>query len=129
MRDEDRVEFANGLHVLAETFREPVSEIRSEGYWDALKDLHLESWQFAVRQALKSCRFFPKPVELREMVEGGVDTRVVPSAEETRLMLGRYEMREMTDTELAGHGAFMKQLRLIAGKCDMNKAIGEGEGE
>ena len=70
MVDADRKAFAEGMFVLGETFNEPVSEIRAEAYFDALKDFTLAQATTAVRLAMRTLRFFPKPVELREMVEG-----------------------------------------------------------
>lgn len=70
MREFDRTLFAEAMHVLGETFNEPISDIRIEGYFDALQDFSIEQVNVAVRLALRDCRFFPKPVELREMIAG-----------------------------------------------------------
>lgn len=75
MTERDRPQFAEAMHAMAETFNEPVSEIRAEAYFDALRDLPLERVNAAVRLALRTCRFFPKPVDLRELVEGSADQR------------------------------------------------------
>lgn len=72
MTEDDRPHFAEAMHAMAETFNEPVSDIRAEAYFDALMDLPLETVNAAVRLSLRTCRFFPKPVELRELVEGSV---------------------------------------------------------
>lgn len=66
MTDADRPGFAELLALLGETFHEPISEARSVAYWLALDDLPLPALQAAVREALRSCRFFPRPAELRE---------------------------------------------------------------
>ncbi len=70
MTDADAAAFGESIHALAETFREPMTALRMEGYFDALKDLSIEHVSAAVRLALRQCKFFPKPVELRELVEG-----------------------------------------------------------
>lgn len=70
MTQEDARTFAKGMLLLGETFNEPVSEMRIDAYFEALSDLPIETVSQAVRLALKACRFFPRPVELREMVEG-----------------------------------------------------------
>jgi hypothetical protein len=72
MTDADRAAFAKGLFVLGETFKEPVSELRAEAYFDALRDLPLEPVLVGMRAANGSLRFFPRPVEIRELVEGNV---------------------------------------------------------
>lgn len=73
MNETDRPAFARALFVLGETFNEPISDLRAEGYFDAMKDFALAEASAAIRVALRTCKFFPKPVELREMVEGDVD--------------------------------------------------------
>lgn len=75
MRDQDRPTFARALYALGETFNEPVSEIRAEAYFDALSDLPVEAVLAAARQAIRTARFFPRPVELREAVDGQVEDR------------------------------------------------------
>jgi hypothetical protein len=68
--DHDSVQFAEAMGVLCETFGEPLSDLRTEGYFDALRDFPIEAVSAAFRQALRVCRFFPKPIELRELVAG-----------------------------------------------------------
>jgi len=65
--------FARGMTALSETFREKVTGARSEVYYRALQDLTDEQWDAAVTQAIQTLRFFPKPVELREVVMGDLD--------------------------------------------------------
>lgn len=74
MTEADRPAFARALFVLGETFNESISDLRAEGYFDALRDFELEQATAAMREALRTCKFFPKPVELREMVDGDADT-------------------------------------------------------
>jgi hypothetical protein len=62
----DRPAFAELLALLGETFHEPISEGRVAGYWIALSDMPLPALQAAVCEALRTCRFFPRPAELRE---------------------------------------------------------------
>lgn len=73
MTEVDRPAFARALFVLGETFNEPISDLRAEGYFDAMRDFSLEEASAAIRVALRTCKFFPRPVELREMVEGDTD--------------------------------------------------------
>lgn len=67
MTEADGPVFARGLCLLAETFNEPVSDLRSEAYWSALSDLSLEEFNQAVRAAIGSSPFFPRPAELRAL--------------------------------------------------------------
>lgn len=73
MTDDDRPAFARGLYALGETFNEPVSELRAEAYFDALRDLPIVDVLNAMRQAIKAGRFFPRPVEIREAIEGSTE--------------------------------------------------------
>lgn len=70
MTEMDRAPFAEALLALGETFNEPVSQIRAEGYFAALNDLTLTQVTGAIRHALKASKFFPKPAELREFING-----------------------------------------------------------
>ena len=70
MTQDDRGRLATALMVLGETFNEPVSELRAEGYFEALRDMGIEAIEAAVRMALRTKTFFPKPAELRELVSG-----------------------------------------------------------
>jgi hypothetical protein len=76
MTDEDRKGFAELLLVLAETFNEPVSDVRARAYFQALRDLELEDLTIAANQWIaRKGRFFPKPAELRELLEGATEDR------------------------------------------------------
>lgn len=70
MTEVDREPFAEALFALADTFNEPMTRTRAEGYFDALGDCTLVQVNAAVRQSMRVSRFFPKPVELRELIEG-----------------------------------------------------------
>lgn len=70
MNNPDREEFAKALYLVGETFNEPVSDLRVEAYFNALVDLPLEMVTVGCAMATRSLRFFPKPVELRELIEG-----------------------------------------------------------
>lgn len=73
MTEQDRPAFAEAMYALGETFNEPVSDVRAEAYFDALQDVDLARVSVAVRLALRVCKFFPKPVELRELIAGNQD--------------------------------------------------------
>lgn len=70
MTDQDRARFAATLAVLAEAYAETVSQARAEAYFLALGDLAVEEVEAAARACLRTCRFFPRPVELREALAG-----------------------------------------------------------
>jgi len=76
MTDTDHTTFARALVVLAETLGEPLSELRGEGYWEALRDLPLGAVLAAMHEALRMSRFFPKPADLRGYVTGQIEDTV-----------------------------------------------------
>lgn len=75
MTEQDREAFALLMLGIGETYGEPVSEARMEIYFRALSDLSLEQLQAAATIHANSSRFFPKPVELREAIQGNVEDR------------------------------------------------------
>ena len=75
MNGQDRAAFAKAMVVLGETFNEPVSDGRIEAYFDALSDLDIEAVLVAVRVSLRTETFFPKPINLRNLVLGSASDR------------------------------------------------------
>jgi hypothetical protein len=67
--------FATRLTLLAELLAEPMSPTRLAGYRAALDDLPVEDVYGALGQAAKECRFFPRPVELREFAHAAQQAR------------------------------------------------------
>ena len=73
MTNQDLEAFGRMMFALGDTFNEPVSEIRAEAYFEALKRFPIADVLAAGRRALEECRYFPRPVELREMLDGTDD--------------------------------------------------------
>lgn len=67
MTDADHRRFGELLALLGEVFNEPVTTARVAGYWLALQDLPFGIVHDGVQEALKTCRFFPKPAEIRTL--------------------------------------------------------------
>ncbi len=70
MTIEDAPEFLTLLGGLAEVFDAKFSEIKQQLYFEALKDLPLCDIRAAMEEAVKTCKFMPRPVELRTLVHG-----------------------------------------------------------
>lgn len=70
MTSQDVKAFSAVIGVLAEALNEPMSPVRIKAYFEDLADFDLERVCAALRQARRTCKFFPKPVELRELIEG-----------------------------------------------------------
>lgn len=73
MTELDREPFAKGLWTLAETFNEPMSDTKAEAYFNALSEFDITAVNVAMHHALRHSKFFPRPAELREHIEGTVD--------------------------------------------------------
>lgn len=70
MTDDERPQFAKILAMLSQTFNESVPEMRAEAYWIALRDCDIASLRKSALHAMQSLKFFPKPAELRELLDG-----------------------------------------------------------
>lgn len=73
MTNEDRPRLARILSVLGDTFAEPITDQRAEGYYIGLQDLTIGQIEFAAREALRLSKFFPRPAELRALAMGTSD--------------------------------------------------------
>lgn len=71
----DSTEFANRLAALGEVFDVKLSGARQALYFEALRDLDFSLLAEAMNDAVRMCRFFPKPVELRELAMGSAGDR------------------------------------------------------
>lgn len=67
MKNSDRAQFGLAVSALAAVFRQEPTEALLEGYWMGLSDLELGSVQQAIARAMRSARFMPVVVELREL--------------------------------------------------------------
>lgn len=75
MTDQDRADFATLMLGIGETYGEPVSDARMEIYFKALADLDLSDVREAATAHVRMSKFFPRPAELREAVDGSQDDR------------------------------------------------------
>jgi hypothetical protein len=70
-RAEDFDRFSEALIVLAEAFDVRLSAARINLYFEGLSDRGWPAVETAFGQALRTCKFFPKIAELRELAAGG----------------------------------------------------------
>lgn len=75
MTEQDRSDFATLMLGLGETYGEPVSDARMEIYFRALCDLDLDDVRQAATAHVRMSKFFPRPAEIREAIDGSVDDR------------------------------------------------------
>lgn len=71
MDSEDKSRFGLLLALLGETFDKDITRTRLEAYWIGLGDLPADQFETAVHAALRQCKFFPAPAELRELAGHG----------------------------------------------------------
>lgn len=73
MQENDDVEFGTLLIALGEALGEAISQPRIDAYFKILKSYDMAQVARAINEAGAGCKFFPKPVELIEMIEGSPD--------------------------------------------------------
>ena len=66
MTDGDKPRFAALMASLGLAFEAVASREKQALYWDALRDLSVPALEFAVKEAIKSGKWFPRAAELRE---------------------------------------------------------------
>jgi hypothetical protein len=77
MTDPDTKQFIVRLTLLAEVLGEPMTPTRLMGYLSSVDDLPIEDLADALNDCARTCRFFPKPVDIRDRVAAIQDTRVM----------------------------------------------------
>ena len=67
----EKKRFAAAFQTMCEVFDRKSTKIMLAGYFKALERFSVEDVESAISQAIGTCRYFPKPVELIEMIPGG----------------------------------------------------------
>lgn len=70
MNINDSREFGQRLMALAEVFEKKLTTPQTALYFEALRDLPIDAVVLALNTAARACKFFPRPVELREFAVG-----------------------------------------------------------
>lgn len=70
MTPDDARVFASAMAVLAEVLNEPMSTVRIKAYFEDLSDYELPAVCAALAEARRTCKWFPKPAEVRALLEG-----------------------------------------------------------
>ncbi len=73
MKPSDAPEFIRRLVALAEIFDKSLSVSTQTLYFDAMSNYDFPEVMAALDQALATCRFFPRPSELREFANAGTE--------------------------------------------------------
>jgi hypothetical protein len=75
MKPADADAFTLEMVKAAEIHREQLSEARIVAYFEILAECELDDLRDAFRAHSRSCKFFPKPSELIELIEGSLEDR------------------------------------------------------
>jgi len=75
MTPNDQSQFIRLLRTLAEVYDRKLTDGVVELYLSVLRDLSIEQLTRACDVASRECKFFPKPVELRELVQDSATER------------------------------------------------------
>ncbi len=75
---------------LCEYFGCEFSETLLDIYFRALADMDIEQVETAAMKAVQSCKFFPKIVELRELLDGGAEERALVGWETLQRAVQQY---------------------------------------
>ncbi len=103
MKSEDYKRFANALGVLCEIHGRELSPIAVQVYFRALERFSIEVVEAVFTNAYVSCKWFPKPVELIELITGGpenvADRAEIQAAEVLRAVrhIGFYQSVKFDD--------------------------------
>ena len=105
MIHDDRRAFGTLMLKLADVYEKSMSEVVLEAYFEALEDYELEFIEPAIQYLIRTAKWFPKPVEIREVASqfrGEVRRKALPQAQRA---LGE---RALTVDEVK---AFLAELR------------------
>lgn len=76
MTQADSAPLLERLIGLSEVFRTPLSPAAQQLYFEALQDLDVAPVLAALSTLARTARFFPKPADIRQLVEGDAEARI-----------------------------------------------------
>lgn len=103
MTESDRLKFAAYLTGVAEVLEAQLSEMKITLYFEALKDLDLDDISRACSYLIQSARFFPKPAEIREAIQGNAEDRAMIALQQLKQAIaehGTYKSIKFTDAKI-----------------------------
>lgn len=90
MTDDNKLEFGVAMGALGFALGQTVEKPMLDAYWHFLRDLPIEDFKRAVSEAGRTLRFFPKPVELRELAGAGIRANALIAWDAVRAAMRRY---------------------------------------
>lgn len=99
MTDDDYDEFSDAIEKLFLAMGAESTPMTYRAYWLGLSDLTLHQLRSAIALAVMTCRFVPKPIELREFVFGKHEDRAELAWTELQraIPLGPYKHIDFAD--------------------------------
>lgn len=99
MNNTDKVKFLELFTGMCEMFDKKYSEVLVSMYFKSLKKFDIETVEMAISKAVDGCKFFPKPVELIELMTGG--QKEIEYSAENQLTIVMETLRRIGD--YSGH--------------------------
>ncbi len=99
----DKKKFAEYMTLLGELFDKEISPLLRDTYWKVLDGFDDVECERAFQETIKTCKFFPKPVELLEVINGTeADKAVEAWAKVDKAMreIGNYDSVDFGDRKI-----------------------------
>lgn len=106
--------FVEQLSMLAEVMGKELSPAAIAGYWLVLRDLTIAQFESAIAQAMRKCKWFPKPAELVDFVTQSVDSRAIEAWQNVMQVVTGSNVRWASSIDL-GDSAANAALRVVGG--------------
>lgn len=126
MTEQDKPQFATALFGLAELLNGKLTDAGLEMYFQALKRFPLAQVEAAANQLVLTMKFFPKPVEFIEAIEGAPDDR---AAKAWDLFVAAVRLGGSWKSVYAEDGALLLTVQVVYGSwlkaCEMLPAVAD----
>jgi len=83
-------DFSRLLFVTARVFNEDMTEERVAAYYWLLKDYPLKQLELAIKEVCKTKKFFPKPADIIELIEGNDKDAVVAALDRLEFLMDHH---------------------------------------
>ncbi len=93
MRPDDQRRFQAAMAAMAEVFGKEVSAQLVTLYWDAFRQTCIEQFEGAAKIAISTMRFFPKPGDLRKLIDESNATNATHKAPPELPQMGTWGQR------------------------------------
>ena len=90
MKPSEKEKFANAFLTLCAVFEKEPSDVLTAAYYRAMATQSMAEIEHAITRAITECRFFPKPVELLELINAKPEDHALVIANEIVSHLKRY---------------------------------------